>query len=117
MMFTLHLYREGDRWFFDDVRKDIEHEEFVGGIPEILYEMADSARITKCDVSVSTQKLPGGVELLLADEVDPLGGVFYDYPCEAKMLRGWLCPVFWQYFDPPDAPKKLWVLMWVTEKK
>lgn len=110
MMFTLHLYREGDRWFFDDAKKDIEHEEFVGGVPELLYEIAGRDNFKKCDLSINTKEAIGGVELIRSEEVDPMGGVFYLY--EPKGMKAWLCPVFWLYFKPPLAPRKLWVLLW-----
>ena len=113
-MFTLDLYREGDEWFFDDIKKDIEHEGLVDGIPEIIYAMVGSDQITKCKVSVNTKdpslsptKNSSWLEMALEDEVDPMGGVYYSY----EGIKGWLCPVFWRYFTPPDAPPKLWVLI------
>ena len=108
--FTLHLYREGNRWFFDDVKKNIEHEEFVGGIPEILYALTGMPGMKGCDVTLSTSEPLGAALLTLSDEEDRLGGVYYIYDNEGKEMKGWLCPVFWEYFQPPFAPKKLWVI-------
>jgi hypothetical protein len=109
MTFTLYLYREGDRWFFDDAKKSIEHEEFVGGVPELLYEFVGRNDFQKCTALISTKFAGHCKELILSDEVDPQGGVYYLYP--PKDMKGWLCPIFWDYFDPPNAPPKLWVFV------
>jgi len=110
MMFTLHLYREGDRWFFDDPKKNIEHEEFVGGVPDFLYHIAQRNTIKKCDISISTKEMIAGIKLICSEKVDPLGGTYYTQ--EGTDREIWLCPVFWDYFRPPVAPKTLWILMW-----
>ena len=115
MMFTLHLYREGDRWFFDDEKKSIEHEELVEGVPEILYEICADTTVQKLDVSISTRQLTGGIPLKRSDRHDPMGGVYYIYDAGDHEVEGWLCPVFWDYFTPPDAPKTIWLLAWRTD--
>jgi len=106
--FTLQVYREGDRWFFDDPRKDIDHEEFVGGVPKFLYYLAERNNIKKCDVVIDTQNIEGAAELTRIDtKSDPQGGISYLH--EDSGLDIWLCPVFWDYFKPPLGPKKIWV--------
>jgi len=110
MIFTLQLYRENNRWFFDDVRKNIEHEEFVGGIPEMIYAILGTDNAKKLSVDVSTTEIMEAVVLTHVDKLDPFGGVFYSYTNDTgEVMEGWLCPVIWNYFKPPLAPKKLWV--------
>jgi hypothetical protein len=105
--FTLHLYREGSRWFFDDPRKGIEHEEFVGGVPKFLYYLAGRTDIKECDITIDAQKVDGVSSLVRVDSGNPHGGIYYLH--EESGLEIWLCPVFWNYFKPPIGPQKIWV--------
>jgi len=114
MMFTLKLYRPSnavrvnDWWYFDDLRKDIEKEALVNGIPEIIAALLGKDNATKCTATISNKPFEGAIALEYdGDGPAGQGGVYYKYA--EKNLRGWLCPVFWDYFTPPNAPAKMWV--------
>lgn len=103
--FSLVLYREGDQWFFDDNAKRIYHEEFVSTIPEMLYRLAGDRNIRKLRVIVSNQEFSGSHALEF--EHFESGGVVYRLVEED--ISGWLCAVFWEYFNSDNFPRNLWV--------
>ena len=101
MRYILDIYREGNKWFFDDSLKGIKHEEFVDGIPDIIKFACGNALAKNVRAIIDTQRFEGADELVFDHE--DMGGVVYT----CNNIQGWLCPVFWQYFTLP--PKSLWV--------
>lgn len=105
MIFTFDIYRQKDRWFFDDDSRNIHYEEFVSGIPEIILAVAKNPEATRVKLEVHTSPIQSadGVLDRISDSNVNEPGVYYSM----GTLRGWFCPTFWKYFD--EAPATLWI--------
>ncbi len=103
MVFQFDIYREDDRWYFDDRPRGIIKEEFVEGVPEMILAIAKNSAARRVVLEVST--LPTEAADGILDYVPSPGtkDVYY----RLGSIRGWFCPVFWKYFQ--DAPPTLWV--------
>jgi hypothetical protein len=98
-------YREGNRWYAKDFNGFSKSAmELVGGITEIIMEMAGHdaslVRITygECPFEGSSR-----LELITTD----CSGSTYQYFDGCRYWLGWLCPVFFWYF--PKPPQDLYV--------
>lgn len=102
--FKLDFYREGNRWYVNDTNGySKEENELVAGIPEIIYLATGNPDIQSARAIISTEEIPDSVKLefvCLQNE-----GIVYRLGSQ----EGWLCPVFWYYFDDRCPPRELWV--------
>jgi hypothetical protein len=108
MEIMLKAYREGKRWFVDDdngFSKD--DNELVAGIPEIIAAVV-GPRASRVAIRASDTPIAGAWEFrLLGDHT--AGGVDYEVTVHGQAMQGWLCKVFWHYFDA--APSRLYVAL------
>jgi hypothetical protein len=100
------IYRESSRWYVDDPGNGFSkaENELVSGIPEMIESLVgtvDRARVEARDIAFE-----GAVKLTLLSDKSS-GGVEYEMGTGDEKIKGWLCPVFWQYFK--TAPRELWV--------
>ncbi|MDD3366483.1 MAG: DUF6717 family protein [Sphaerochaetaceae bacterium] len=105
---TLHLYRNGDIWLFDDEEKDITGEPFVEGSSELITEIQKRAGLSgeTLFVTFSDKPFTGSHHTLLwQDSRD--NGTWNQYHSKELEMDNWLCPVLLVYFG--EAPKKLFV--------
>ena len=105
MKVTLNIYREGSRWYVgDDNGFSKDENELVASITEMIESLIGKAE--GATLVASTEPIDGALHLTLVDpDVD--GGVEYSIETPAGELIGWLCRVFWHYFD--SAPEQLYV--------
>lgn len=104
-MIEFDIYREESQWFFDDPSKNIKHEEFVEGVPEMIQILCGNRKATRVHATIATKK-PAFTEAdELVFEYEEANGVVYS----CHNLRCWFCPVFFEYFDKNRIPKSLWV--------
>jgi len=98
-------YRTGHGgWAFDDAEKELVHEPFVAGIPEIIDIFAGERN--EVDIYFSGAEFPG-----CQGHLEKIGKQFggADYKLVAngyESMVGWLCPALFKYFD--KAPEQLW---------
>lgn len=104
-MIEFDIYKEGSQWFFDDSSKNIKHEEFVAGVPEMILCLCGNKHATKVHATIATKKpvFAKADELIFEHEEE--GGVVYS----CHNLSCWFCPVFFEYFDKNRIPKTLFV--------
>ena len=110
--FVINLYKESDgRWFFDDATKNIKHEEFVAGVPEIIeYYLGEDAEVAQIEFTGDTPNLKtaGFPWYTLTYLCEKDGGVVYkDSDDVAEYGTGWFCPTFWEYFNDKNIPATL----------
>jgi hypothetical protein len=104
---TLIAYRgkneENEQWFFDDPIKSIIKEEFVQGVPAIIYEVVGDTTVKELEFTFSDRKFPDSRELYFQKK--ELGGAVYEYRKNRnrvdEVLICWFCPVYWDYFESP----------------
>ncbi len=108
MELTIHLYRKGDTWYFDDPAKDVYEEPFVEGSSEVISEMqirlglpGDTLALTFSDRKFSEYQFC--MEWRECRE----NGTWNKYRVKGTGMDGWLCPVLLKYFEEP--PVKLYI--------
>jgi hypothetical protein len=105
MTVGFNIVREGSRWFVEDDNGFSKAEnELVAGIPEMIESLVgtvDRARVDARDIAFA-----GAVRLTLLSDKSS-GGVEYEMGTGDGKIKGWLCPVFWHYFQ--KAPKNLYI--------
>lgn len=93
-------------WLFDDPSRGIEREPFVEGVPVMIDDLVKNIPDARSGFRLlfSSSPFPGFQRRL--DRVrEEMGGVWY--ATDDPLMEGWLCPVFFQYFD--EAPKNIFV--------
>jgi len=103
MVLHFDIYREDDRWYFNDSERHIYKEEFVSGVPEIILALAKNPNAQRVSVEVSTVPVAAADGILDYVPTSDSNDVYY----QLGSIRGWFCPVFWKYFR--DPPLTLWV--------
>jgi hypothetical protein len=110
MLYRLRTYKYDSQWCFDDEERGVEEEPFVRGTDRILDYLAANAVLPQLgfDLLVSAEPFPESMARFKhLDSVD--GGELYEWdtPSNGDSLVGWLCSVFYKYFQEP--PKYLYV--------
>jgi hypothetical protein len=113
-LLTLEIYRHAGTWCFTDNERDLLHEPFVLGIPEMIntiikdkYSFVENSTYR---VTFSSNPFPQTKFYLLQHESES-GGCWYSLQKinelvthTDKTLTGWLCPVTLKFFSafPPE---------------
>ena len=103
---VLELYRNAGTWCFTDVERDLVHEPFISGIPEIIDECIAETVENKAEtyrLTFSSQQFPGATNYLtyLFEEY---GGAVYTkqkigQEANPMARTGWLCPATLKFFE------------------
>jgi hypothetical protein len=109
-MHTLLLRWEPDRetWVYDDAGLDVFGEPFVLGADTMLtllrsVQVGDGRDPFR--IVFSAAPFPGALEARRVEEEE--GGVWYEAELDRRVLRGWLCAHFFDYFA--SAPEAVFV--------
>lgn len=97
----LELYKTGNVWLFDDLKRNIIAEPFVAGMNEII-DAHVGKKTTLCQATFSANPFPQANTLVLIDG-ENMGGWYRD---TATSMEGWLCPVVKVYFG--GVPEKIY---------
>ena len=108
-MMVLHPYKSNGTWMFDDEKRGLLQEPFVGGMPKMLEYTTRKQGLTNPQngftVYFSATPFPGHQYVLhLAREREENFGNWYEL--EGTGMTGWLCPALLRYFD--QAPDELY---------
>jgi hypothetical protein len=103
---VLELYRNAGTWCFTDAERDLVHEPFISGIPEIIDECIAETVENKAEtyrLTFSNQQFPGATNYLtyLFEEY---GGAVYTkqkigQEANPMARTGWLCPATLKFFE------------------
>jgi len=105
MTISIPIIKEGKRWYVNEDNGFTKDEnELVAGIPEIIETLVGN-KVTAV-IHASDEPFAGAVRFDL-DNPDSMGGVEYSMETPNGMMSGWLCSVFFHYFDSP--PPHLYV--------
>ena len=103
---VLAPYRYANTWVFDDERRGLVREAFVGGTPELIDRIV--AGIPGADggfrLYVSATPFPGATHTLTWRRGDATGNWYYSEEFKAEC---WLCPGLFKYYR--SAPRELHV--------
>lgn len=103
-MLTIEIYKHSKTWCFTDEQRDLLHEPFVLGIPEIINTVLNDNKLYEEDTNY---------RILFADQDFPMshgvlnkiraesGGAWYKYNDQ----EGWLCPATLAFFA--DFPEQI----------
>jgi hypothetical protein len=116
MTYTIKPYRltagpYAGAWAFDDEAAELVAEPFVCGVSEMLDAFLEEQGINPDDrgFELRFSAEPFGIgcwkKLVWESAVD--GGNWYCSYITGKVMRGWLCPALYKYFDV--APKTIYV--------
>ena len=104
-MMCIEVYRHCGTWAFTDKERDLVHEPFVAGIPEIIDlfvdNYGDKTRETH-RITFSDQSFPGS-HAYLTKTRNEMNGAWYQF----GDYEGWLCPATLKYF--PWHPQEVHV--------
>ncbi len=93
-------------WLFDDQPRDIEREPFVEGVPEMIDDLVSNISNARSGFRMLFAASPfPGFQRRLNRIREEMGGVWY--ATNDPPMEGWLCPVFFQFFD--EAPANIFV--------
>lgn len=110
-IFTIFPYNPNPKqmtgvWVFDDKARNIKAEPFVNGIPEMIDHFTKDIpnAVKGFMLHFSANPIPGAQAHLIRDEIVGQGTWYHlaRYP----KVRGWLCPVLYEYFAKP--PKHIY---------
>jgi hypothetical protein len=93
-----NVYREGDRWFFDDPAMGIEREELVQGADKVLTQLANGATVGRVAFSDEPFDLGTGFRYY-----GPTKDNWSIYDSHLGCVTAFLCPTLLRYFDRPPA--------------
>jgi hypothetical protein len=116
-LFTIEIYRHAGTWCFSDAERDLLHEPFVLGIPEminiLIRDKHSFVENSKYRVTFAATPFPK-TKFYLQRETPEANGYWYtlqeiDQPVQSreKAPEGWLCPATLKFFD--DFPAELYV--------
>ncbi len=100
----LKIWKEGRIWYFNDEKKGIEKEPFVGKINDILTYINVIEIIKHNDkMTVLFDSKPfKGWEYSFSKKKEE--GDWTEYSSKYFRVSDWLCPVLYQYFkEPPET--------------
>lgn len=110
-LFTIEIYKHAGTWCFTDEKRDLIHEPFVCGIPELINDsIKELDKSLTYRITFSENKFPGAkdyLRYLLEDS----GGAWYskqivDQDVDKHAKNGWLCPATLKFFK--CFPKKIY---------
>ncbi len=112
-LFTIHPYRHGGIWVFDDEVVGLVREPFVSGADKIIDHFAGQLPHAEegFDLIFSAAPFPGYEAALLWQRED-CGGNWYTLA--GTPMEGWLCPALFCYFD--EAPQQLYAQFVASER-
>jgi len=105
-MMIIEIYRHCGTWAFTDDSRELVHEPFVAGIPEIIDHLIDIYSDSSKDrhkITFSSTNFPGSQARLTRKSAEH-GGYWYQF---GPNMEGWLCPATLKYF--PEHPEELFV--------
>src|SRR5512145_618958 len=101
----VRAYKEKKRWFIDDDNGFSKSENMlVSGIPEII-EAIIGHNASKIEIQYSDVHFENSYKLCRQSMNN--NGSIYSCTLNGKNLTGWLCPVFFYYYQVP--PVELYV--------
>ena len=105
-VFVIHAYKKGDLWYFTDEDRKIIAEPFLSDASAIINTLADQVDpgAVDCVIEFSGTSFCEETTELSRKSLE-CGGVWYE--SKTLNMKGWLCPVFYKYFE--SAPDKLYV--------
>jgi hypothetical protein len=95
-------YKYLDIWVFDDAKKGLVQEAFVGGADTILDTLTSNIPDAENGFVLifSSSEFPGSQYRLAWSREDRSGNIYYSPDLK---LEGWLCPALLRYFEQPPA--------------
>jgi hypothetical protein len=105
-IYTLHPYKHGSQWVFDDESKGLFREAFVAGIDDIIEYITKDFADAKNGFNLlfSDNKFPSA-NVELHKQGTESGGTWYY--CPQLEMAGWLCPALFKYYDV--APETIYI--------
>lgn len=105
----IKVYRHCGTWAFTDKARELVHEPFVAGIPEIIDHFVSTNGTQDQEthsITFSGSDFPGSQGVLQRGRPES-GGFWYHFMSLSKTLDGWLCPATLKYFN--EHPEHLFV--------
>lgn len=108
-LFTLEIYRHAGTWCFTDPERDLLHEPFVLGIPDmintIIKDKYHTLENTKYRVTFAATAFPK-TKFYLLQHSDEAQGYWYSLQKVGELVessdkaeKGWLCPATLKFFS------------------
>lgn len=97
-IFIIQAYKVGNTWAFDDLKRGISQEPFVGGFPNIIRKIMlekIGKIVDNFTITFSDNKFPGS-DICLNKQNDLNGGSWYKL--SGTDIEGWLCPALRKYY-------------------
>jgi len=111
---SLLPFSHAGQWVFNDKTNGLYHEEFVGGMTEIIYELLEEAGIDVgraeefgFRLTFSANEWPDSSHCFKWLREEYGGDVYSVELANGLIMEGWLCPALKLYFD--EAPKEIHV--------
>lgn len=116
-LFVIEIYRHAGTWCFTDEKRDLIHEPFVSGIPELINDCINQLETSKDNryrITFSEKQFPESKEYLRF-HFEEHGGAWYSKQVTEKNTEqntkiGWLCPATLKFFS--CFPKRIY--FWIT---
>ena len=106
MIRIVKAYKEDNCWYIDDDNGFSKSEnELVAGIPELI-ELIAGRKAAKVEIKYSDEFFNGSKKLSLI-HTNEEGSTYRYLDNKNQSHEGWLCPVFFWYFEKP--PKHLYI--------
>jgi len=101
-LFVIAPYRYLGMWVFDDAKRGLVQEPFVGGADDILDKLTASIPSAESGFRLvfSSEPFPGHTLHFVWRRAEMRGNIYYS---EALDMEGWLCPALLRYFDQPPS--------------
>jgi len=102
-MLCIEIYRFNGTWCFTDAERNLLHEPFVLGIPEIIDRALEEQKLTEegknYRILFAAQEFPSSHGALTRQN-EEFGGSWYSW----NEQEGWLCPATLKFFcEFPDT--------------
>jgi hypothetical protein len=101
----INPFRKNGTWVFNDPIKNLIEEPFVSGIPEMIDSIVGN-ETNEIVIYFSKDKFPN-YEYVLQHIESEMGGNWYNFEFKDKVMKGWLCPALFKYFD--KTPKEIYL--------
>jgi len=98
-IFTIHVYKHGKQWVFDDVLRGLDKEALVGGTDAIIDKLVGKKK--EVTIVFSDIAFPGHTLTCVKATEDLQGPVGTYYYCNELGMQFWLCPALLKFFDTP----------------
>jgi hypothetical protein len=104
-MLCIEIYKFNGTWCFTDKDRELLHEPFVLGIPEIINKALEDQNMYEDNknyrILFAAREFPACHGVLMRQN-EEMGGAWYS--CNAQ--TGWLCPATLKFFD--DFPESIY---------